>query len=217
MIDANKLMDQLMKSGVGGGLAGGLVSGAIAGAVMGGKGKKLGKTAVKLGGTAVVAGLAYKAWQQYQAQRAVPGAAPAADAMFANVPAAAPGVMTAPVVGQGDALAIVRAMIAAAKADGQVDAAEHQRIFGKINQLSLSAEEKAFLLEEFSRPLDLDAVVTSAVTPELGLELYAASRLVVAEASPAEGAYLQLLAARLGLQPALVAQVDRTAHDLRAG
>ena len=70
VIDANKLMDQLMKSGVGGGLAGGLLSGALAGAVMGGKGNKLGKTAVKLGGTAVVAGLAYKAWQQYQAQRA---------------------------------------------------------------------------------------------------------------------------------------------------
>ena len=214
MIDANKLMDQLMSSGVGGGLAGGLLSGALAGAIAGGKGKKLGKTALKVGGTALVAGLAYKAWQQYQAQRAAQGAAPAADAMFANVPAAAPGVMPVPRVGQGDALAIVRAMIAAAKADGQVDAAEHQRIFGKINTLSLSAEEKAFLLEEFARPLDLDAVVASARTPELGLELYTASRLVIAEASPAEGAYLQLLAARLGVQPALAAQVDRAAHEL---
>jgi uncharacterized membrane protein YebE (DUF533 family) len=215
VIDANKLMDQLMSSGVGGGLAGGLLSGALAGAIAGGKGKKLGKTALKLGGTALVAGLAYKAWQQYQAGKPSPGAG-SADTLFGSVPAAAPGAAPVPAVGQGDALAIVRAMIAAAKADGQVDAAEHQHIFGQINRLSLNAEEKSFLLEEFSRPLDLEAVVRSANTSELALELYAASRLVIAEASPAESAYLQLLAARLGLQPALVHEVDNAAHGLRA-
>jgi len=213
VIDANRLMDQLMKSGVGGGLAGGLLSGALAGAIAGGKGKKLGKTALKVGGTALVAGLAYKAWQQYQAQKS--GAAAAGD-LFADVPAAAPGTQPIPAVGQRDALAIVRAMIAAAKADGQVDAAEHQHIFGEINKLALDPEEKAFLLEEFSRPLDLEAVVASARTPELALELYAASRLVIAEASAAESAYLQLLAARLGLQPGLVHEVDRAAHALPA-
>jgi uncharacterized membrane protein YebE (DUF533 family) len=213
VIDANRLMDQLMKSGVGGGLAGGLLSGALAGAIAGGKGKKLGKTALKVGGTALVAGLAYKAWQQYQAQKS--GASAAGD-LFADVPAAAPGTQPIPAVGQRDALAIVRAMIAAAKADGQVDAAEHQHIFGEINKLALDPEEKAFLLEEFSRPLDLEAVVASARTPELALELYAASRLVIAEASAAESAYLQLLAARLGLQPGLVHEVDRAAHALPA-
>lgn len=215
MIDPNKLMDQLMKSGVGGGLAGGLLSGALAGAIAGGKGKKLGKTALKVGGTALVAGLAYKAWQQYQAQKAGQGTAPA-DALFGNLAPAAPGAAPVPAVGAGEALAIVRAMIAAAKADGRVDAAEHQHIFGEINRLSLNPEEKAFLLEEFSRPLDLEAVVASGRTPELALELYAASRLVIAEASPAESAYLQLLAARLGLQPALVQEVDRAAHELPA-
>ena len=213
MIDANRLMDQLMKSGVGGGLAGGLLSGALAGAIAGGKGKKLGKTALKVGGTALVAGLAYKAWQQYQAQKS--GAA-TAENLFADVPAAAPGTQPVLVVGQRDALAIVRAMIAAAKADGQVDATEHQHIFGEINRLSLDPEEKAFLLEEFSRPLDLEAVVASASSPELAIELYAASRLVIAEASAAESAYLQLLAARLGLQPELVHEVDRAAHALPA-
>ena len=215
MIDANKLMDQLMKSGVGGGLAGGLRSGALAGAIAGGKGKKLGKTALKVGGTALVAGLAYKAWQQYQAQKGGQGPG-TADALFGSMASPAPGAAPVPVVGQGEALAIVRAMIAAAKADGQVDAVEHRHIFGEINRLSLGPEEKAFLLEEFSRPLDLEAVVASARTPELALELYTASRLVMAEASPAESAYLQLLAARLGLQPALVQEVDRAAHELPA-
>ena len=217
MIDANKLLDQLMKSGVGGGLAGGLISGALAGAMTGGRKKGFGSSAVKAGGMAVVAGLAYKAWQQYQAGQRGPGTIPGTiDSLLGKTGATGGASAAGPAESQGDALAVVRAMIAAAKADGQVDAAEHQRIFGKINTLSLSAEEKAFLLEEFARPLDLDAVVASAKTPELGLELYTASRLVIAEASPAEGAYLQLLAARLGVQPALAAQVDRAAHELPA-
>ncbi len=218
VIDANKLLDQLMKSGVAGGLTGGLLSGAIAGAMTGGKKKGLGSSAVKAGGMAVVAGLAYKAWQQYQAGQRGPGTVTGTlESLLGHVGTATAGTAAPPAAAsQGDALAVLRAMIAAAKADGQVDAAEHQHIFGQINKLSLSAEEKAFLLEEFSRPLDLDAVVASATTPELGLELYAASRLVIAEASPAEGAYLQLLAARLALPPALSGEIDRAARELPA-
>ena len=216
MIDANRLLDQLVKSGLAGGLAGGLLSGAVAGA-MTGKGKGLGKTALKVGGTAVVAGLAYKAWQQYRSGQRGPGTISGTlDSLFGNV-AAMPGTTPVPAVSERDALAILRAMITAAKADGQIDPSEQQRIFAEVGRLSLSAEEKAFVLEELSRPLDLEAVVASARTPELALEVYTASRLVIAETSPAEGAYLQLLAARLGLQPGLVAEVDRAAHALPAG
>lgn len=218
MIDANKLLDQLMKSGVAGGLAGGLLSGALAGAMTGGKKKGFGSSAVKAGGMAVVAGLAYKAWQQYQAGQRGPGTLPGTlESLLGHVGTAAAGTAARPVAAsQGDALAVLRAMIAAAKADGQIDPAEHQHILGQVNQLALSAEEKAFVLEEFSKPLDLEAVVASATTPALASEIYAASRLVVAEASPAEGAYLQLLAARLGLPPALSGEIDRAARELPA-
>ena len=216
MIDANKLLDQLVKSGMAGGLAGGLLSGAVAGAITG-KGKGLGKTALKVGGTAMVAGLAYKAWQQYQAGQRGPGTIPGTlDSLFGHV-AAAPGNAPVPAVPERDAVAILRAMIAAAKADGQIDVAEQQRVFAEVGRLSLSVEEKAFVLEELSRPLDLEAIVASAGTRELALEIYTASRLVIAEASPAEGAYLQLLAARLGLQPGLVAEVDKAAQAPAAG
>ena len=217
MIDANKLLDQLMKSGVGGGLAGGLISGALAGAMTGGRKKGFGSSAVKAGGMAVVAGLAYKAWQQYQAGQRGPGTIPGTiDSLLGKTGATGGASAAGPAESQGDALAVVRAMIAAAKADGQIDPAEHQRILGQVNQLALSAEEKAFLLEEFSKPLDFESVVASARTPELAREVYAASRLVIAEASPAEGAYLQLLTARLGLQPGLTAEIDRAARELPA-
>lgn len=205
------LVDSLMKSGVGGGLAGGLLSGAVAGALAGGKGGKMGKKALKYGGMALVAGIAWKAYQQHQAQKAgrAAAAAPAASAW--------PEVLPAPVqqaaADPGHGLAVLRGMIAAAKADGAIDAAEQQKIFGQLGQASLSAEEKSFLLDELARPLDIDAVVAAARDPTVAAEVYAASRLVIAEASPAERAYLSLLAARLGLEPALAAELDRTAAE----
>ncbi|MCC7199161.1 MAG: tellurite resistance TerB family protein [Gammaproteobacteria bacterium] len=207
MIDPNRLLDQLMRSGIGGGLAGGLLSGALAGSLAGRKNKGFGSSALKAGGLAAVAGLAYKAWQQYQAGQGG-GAAPQAGGL-GSIPGF--GADPVPSLAATGGMAVLRAMIAAAKADGQVDAAEHQKIFGELGRLDLSADEKAFVLEEFGRPLDVDTVVASATSDELARQVYAASRLIVAEASPAEAAYLQLLAARLGLAPALVAEIDRAA------
>jgi uncharacterized membrane protein YebE (DUF533 family) len=109
---------------------------------------------------------------------------------------------------------VLRGMIAAAKSDGAIDADEQQRIFVQLGQLDLSAEEKAFVLEELARPLDIDAVVAASRDPGVAAEVYAASRLVIAEASPAEQAYLSLLAARLNLEPGLVGELDRRTADL---
>jgi len=57
-VDAKKLLDQFIGSGAAGGLAGGLAGGALASAFMGKKGRKLTKSAAKLGGLALVGGLA---------------------------------------------------------------------------------------------------------------------------------------------------------------
>lgn len=207
MVDANKLVSQLMQGGFGGGLAGGLLGGTVAGALAGGKGRKLASGALKLGGMALVAGVAWQAWQQYQRQQA---GAPVADpAPLPESPAALPPAVQAAAADPGHGLAVLRAMIAAAKCDGNIDAAEQQKIFAQLAQQPLSAEDKAFVLEEFSRPLDLDGLVGSARDPLVAAEVYAASRLVIAEASPAESAYLALLAARLGLEPGLVSQLDQ--------
>jgi uncharacterized membrane protein YebE (DUF533 family) len=218
VIDANRLLDQLMRSGFGGGLAGGLLSGTLAGSMAGGRG--LASSALRTGGLALVAGMAWKAWQKYQQEQGQQGQAPTIAAPSTSA-GAAPGheFLPPPATAQHGAhgLAVLRAMIAAAKADGQVDAAEQQKIFGELGRLELTADEKAFVLEEFARPLDPDAIVAAATTPQLASEIYAASRLVIAESSPAESGYLQLLAARLGLAPALTAELDRAAIDVPSG
>jgi uncharacterized membrane protein YebE (DUF533 family) len=66
MIDAKRLLDQLVGSGVAGGLAGGIAGGALANVLSGKKGRKLAGSALKVGGLALVGGLAYKAWQNHQ-------------------------------------------------------------------------------------------------------------------------------------------------------
>ena len=228
VIDPNKIVDQLMrggpgggasgglvetllKSGLGGGLAGGLLSGAVARAGTGGKGGKLGKKALKVGGMALVAGIAWKAYQKYQQQQS---GRPAASAPASSGWDALPVPVQRAAADPGHGLAVLRGMIAAAKSDGAIDADEQQRIFVQLGQLDLSAEEKAFVLEELARPLDIDAVVAASRDPGVAAEVYAASRLVIAEASPAEQAYLSLLAARLKLEPGLVGELDRRTADL---
>lgn len=106
---------------------------------------------------------------------------------------------------------LVQAMIAAAKADGKIDADEQARIFQRLESLDLSAEDKAFVFDALSRPVDMNALVDKATSPELAAEIYAASLVAIEADTPAEKAYLQLLATRLGLEPALVRELHATA------
>ena len=72
----------------------------------------------------------------------------------------------------------------------------------------------AFIDEEISRPLDIDAVAKGAGCPEQAAEIYAASLLVVDPEGPAEKGYLAMLAARLRLEPELVAHLHANVDGL---
>jgi uncharacterized membrane protein YebE (DUF533 family) len=197
-----------------GGLAGGLAS-----VLLGSKGvRRLAGTALTYGGVAAIGGLAYKAYQDYQAGKATSGDAPIqAPKGAAGVPAVLPPPAGSPFAianaAQGAdvfALALVTAMIAAAKADGHVDAEERERILGRLAENGLGAEEETFLAKELGAPLDIDRVVASAKTKEQAIEIYAASLVAISPDHPAERAYLDMLAARLGLEPDLARSVERT-------
>ena len=47
------------------------------------------------------------------------------------------------------------ARLAAAKADGHIDAAEQANIFAQMDRMNVSAEDKAFVMGELRKPLDL--------------------------------------------------------------
>jgi len=208
MIDAKSLFDQFVGSGAAGGLAGGLAGSALANALSGKKARKIAGSAVQVGGVALVGALAYKAWQNYQrgAQKTntdvAVAASPTRDAFLPRAEDKA----------GADALSLllVKAIISAAKADGQIDARESQQILNRINGLDLPAEEKAVLFEEYAKPLDVPGLVATVDTPEHAAEVYAISLLTVDPPSPPEQIYLDTLARELGLDHGLIGEIHDT-------
>ena len=104
-------------------------------------------------------------------------------------------------------------MIAAAKADGHVDAAEQANIFAAMDKLDLDRDDKAFVMDELRAPLDVDAVAREARNPEQAAEIYTASLLAIDVDHPAERGYLAMLAARLNLDDALVQHLHATVEE----
>lgn len=206
----------LDRAGGAGGFVGGTAAGGLLGTLLSGKkGKKGGALGGVLshGGAALLGAMAHRAYQDWQQ-----GSAPAtvATAPPHGSAAAGPGVLPAPAPaggGQAFELALVRAMIGAAKADGHVDAAEQQRIFGQVERLGLDAEAKAFVFDALAAPTSVAAVAAAAGTPEQAAELYLASRLAIDPDQPAERAYLEALAHRLALPPGLAVRLDQQAEE----
>ncbi|WP_428426281.1 tellurite resistance TerB family protein [Pararhizobium sp.] len=232
MFDAKKLLDQLLGSQIPG--AGGtvrdragqatqmakdnpLAAGAIAAVLLGtGTGRQVAGSALKLGGLAAIAGLGYQAYKNYQAGKE-PVAQPDAQAQPELLPPPAnSGFSTEPAVIRNDfVLVLVRAMIAAARADGHIDDVERARIMDKVKVSGLDSEAEQFLHEELSKPVDLDAMVAAAVTEEERVELYTASRLAIDADSRAERGYLDQLAGRLGLADALIDHIEATVSSAK--
>ncbi len=232
-MDTKKLLEVLMQNPGAGAAAGGLAGGLL-GSVLGG-GRGGGRKAVKYGGLAAIGYVAYQAWQKNQAQKAgrpLPaggglgellgqvmgsgqsgtgqvGAAQASQrlALPASFDLEAPG-------NSANALRVVRAMIAASKADGSIDVAERERIFARVGEAGLSQADHDAVLGLLGQPADLEAIVQGVESRELATEIYAASLLAVSPANRAERAWLDMLAARLGLEGELTLELDRSVEAL---
>ena len=192
------------------GFGGGALTGGLAGLFLGSKGgRKLAGNAVAYGGMAVAGALAYRAYQNWQAGKA---ATPASNASVPLLPP--PSDTSFNPTGEAEQQTrgrnLLRAMISAAKADGNIDAEEQANIFAQMDRLNISAEDKAFVMDELRKPLDVDAVALAARTPEEAAELYTMSLLAIDVDNSAERGYLALLAARLELDDKLVAHLHAT-------
>jgi uncharacterized membrane protein YebE (DUF533 family) len=102
---------------------------------------------------------------------------------------------------------VLRAMINAAKADGQIDGGEMQRIVGKLEEGGADPEARAFVLGEMQKPADLDGLAAEVRSPEVAVEVYGASLLAIEVDTPAERDYLRRLAERLSLDAGTVRRV----------
>ena len=194
-----------------------LAAGAIAAVLLGtGAGRQVTGTALRMGGLAAIAGLAYKAYQNYQAGNEPAPGSGQPDQELLLPPAQDPFDPQSAPQGEAEfALTLVRAMIAAAKADGHIDDAEKSRIADKLRTSGLDSETENFMLTELDKPLDLDVLVAGARTEAQRAELYTASRLAIDPNTRAERGYLDLLAGRLRLPDALVDHIEATVSEVK--
>lgn len=180
--------------------------GALAGAVLGGGSMS---SALKGGGMALLGTLAVSALRNWNKGQAEPSSAEDF-AREAPVGVRPPSNAAEEQQLQDSALLAVKAMINAAKADGEIDGAEMQRIVGKLKQDGISDDERDFLESEMRKPLDLHGLVSQVSSPELAVQVYAASLLAIEVDTTAEQDYMRRLAQGLGLNQQTLDNV----HDL---
>jgi uncharacterized membrane protein YebE (DUF533 family) len=178
--------------------AGGAVAGGLLGMLLGGKRK--GGGLLGYGGAAALGAIALQAYQNYQRQQ---GGGVAGIADLGALPHDRPAADGSPFE-----LTLVRAMVGAAKADGHIDATEQRRLFAEVERLGLDADAKAYIFDLLTQDVDLYDLARAATTPEQGAEIYLAARLAIDPNEPAERAYLDALATRLGLPAQLRASLD---------
>ena len=198
-----------------GGFAGGAAVGGLLGMLLGGR--KRGGGLLSYGTAAAVGALALHAYQAYQRGQAVQGTAPMNPAQVQNTPAHVLPHAVPAADGGAFELVLIRAMVAAAKADGHLDTQEQQKLFGEVEKLGLDSAAKAYVFDLLKEPADLDAIAGAVATPEQAAEVYLASRLAIDPDQAAERAYLDALASKLGLAGELRGHLEQQAVGVTAG
>ena len=98
-----------------------------------------------------------------------------------------------------DAVLLIRAMIAAANADGVIDEEENNRILKKLETVDLSDQEHSFIVKELLSPTGLEDIVAQVKSPEMAKMIYTVSLLAIEVDTDAEHAYMKTLAQQLSL------------------
>ena len=212
MFDAQKLLGQLLREAAGGGLGGtprrkrgsrsltGLPSGLEA------------KVGVGLLGLAIAAYEHYRQAPTATVQAgAIPAPAPiplASDVLVSTAPAmppppppGRPDPAAPPTAAQADqlrSLHLLRAMVTAATADGNVDASERALLMQHARDAGFAGEDLDGLDREIRNPLSLEQLIVQ--TPSgLNEEVYVAAMIAIDADNPNEHQFLEALSAGLKL------------------
>ena len=163
-------------------------------------GRKVLSPAVKLGSLAALGGLGYKVFTEWQKSQGLE----VTGQPIANLT----GTQA-----NDRSMAIIKAMIGAAKADGLIDDAEQAAIIQQINSSDLEKPAAEILLSELQKPLDVEAIAAAADSPESAVEIYLASLLLTDKSNAQEQSYLSKLSQALKLDSKLVADLETQAFS----
>jgi uncharacterized membrane protein YebE (DUF533 family) len=228
VIDAKRLLEQVLGPDIGNNLegagrevrnrldgmggskafTGGALTGGVLGLLLGGGAGGM----VRLGGAAALGAMALQAYQNYQRQQAGGASTQAGLPATGSLPHHAPAADGSPFQ-----LALVRAMIGGAKADGHIDASEQRRLFAEVERLGLDAESKAYVFDLLTEEIDVADLAKAVASEEQAAELYLAARLAIDPDEPAERAYLDSLASALRLAPGLRTKLDAAPEAMVEG
>lgn len=95
---------------------------------------------------------------------------------------------------------IIKAMINAAKSDGNIDKAEQEKVIKKLGDIT--REEADFVRSEFNAPLDANAFINS-IPKGMEKQIYAVSLMAIDLDTNKEAHYLAQLAKGFGISPQL--------------
>lgn len=184
-------------------LAKGAAAGGLLALLLGTRGgRRLTGTAVKLGGLAALGTLAYKAYQSWHAVKSTRPEEPGTPVDRLTGEAA-----------EKRGQILLKAMLAAAKADGHIDDEERAKILDQAKTLGLKEETLRFIEEQLQTPVDARAIAAEADSKETAAEIYLLSRMVIDAANDQEKRYLQQLAEALDLERDFVVQLERQATE----
>jgi uncharacterized membrane protein YebE (DUF533 family) len=117
---------------------------------------------------------------------------------------------------EDDALLYLRAMVAAASSDGQIDEAERKRIVTGLNKAGIDPEATRWLEREMASPANVEELSARVTSPEKAVQIYTAARLAVDPDTIQEREFLRQLAESLDLDQTLKAQIDSSAAAIKA-
>ena len=216
-----------------GGALGGLAAGGLLGVLAGNKKmrKTVGKVAggaVGLGGAAILGAVAFNAYKGWKTGS--PPNASSANANSSGQPEnmphnpnsneqyqlAAPDIEPAnfnpvkAVAADGNPLQItlIKAMIAAANADGHIDKDEQANIFEAVNRLDLDQSDKALVFDTLQNPPSVSQIASMSNGLEQASEIYLASRLAIDPDNEDEHKYLTNLVMMLQLPDDLIVHLE---------
>ncbi|MDP2355843.1 MAG: tellurite resistance TerB family protein [Beijerinckiaceae bacterium] len=200
-------LDHLMNN-IPGGATGAFAGAGLLAVLLGQKSvRKMAGGLMSVGASAALGALAYRAWQNWNtgqpltaAPIATPADAPAEDSPF---------LPKADATGQPFALALIKAMIAAANADGHIGPEEHKQIFDAANRAGFDPDAKAFIFDALANPPSVRQIASMASGMEQSAELYLAARLAIDPDEPSEKAFLEALAQAMSLPPQFVAHLEQ--------
>ena len=181
-------------------------------------GRKLSGSAIKIGSLAAIGGVGYKAYQNWVAEKN------ATDKQYKDMAedigrdnANSGTLINFDKLDDKDAenrsQILLKAMIAAAKADGHVNSKEEVAIEEQITKLGLGDDTAALIQDEIAKPLDVKEVAALANDQAMAAEIYLVSAVISNRENSMEREYLESLAQEMGLPEALVEQLQAVKEE----